>query len=912
MCNTIKGIFVATYASIFVALSAYSQTRVNIGDLWYEIDKSNNTATVVPRQEGVQILDQIKNAYTQEDVIIPSQISFNDVTYDVTQIGSFAFSCSDVKHISLPPTLKSIATSAFRDAKYLEDIIIPKGVEINQGAFRDASSLSKVILPEDIEDIKNDVFRGSGLNYVALPQKVISIGTNSFYGVPLGSGAYLNEGLEEILLEAFSDANESGSMNLTEIVIPSTVNTINEHAFYNSLIKTLWFEGSPQNLKTKVNSETSFAGMYVEEIVWATEKKPLSGVTIGVKDEKVTMYYDDRLSDFKYLKPSIKVGLDPDNNVGSVSPTGIPSDILKALPPVSFSKGTINLDDYVGLCQLKDLVYESENPEIASVKGSIVTFHKAGIVTIKTSSVSESKRPLIGKERKLCIMPMTVAVDVDETGLISYKYGDMSEEVIKKYISQEATLASKKVKDENGDLWTIKYATGAEGDGLEFVYGTMIPTPAAPEEELPEITVQLHYGDEPLDMTDIDKNIAERYELLYTSSDESIVKVDGKKLLPIGVGEVSIITSAADVEFSNNGIRTITVNPRKVILKAKSVTIEDDAEDVPFVEYEIEGLAESDSADDIIKSWSWDINTIEEGVYGYVSPQLVENPLYEVEIQSNDAKLNVVRAVTRLVAEIKFDASGGTDNVLTIILSGTCRVTSGYGIISGQEGSITIPLGDVIADGQCRILTDYPERIKEIVINNAGVTGISVSDNLSSLETVDLTGNALVPGSVIISPANAGNVKLIVGPQNPVKVSVKNGNEITLDDYGNGVTVKWYNNDNVLLTEGVDFKYESGVYTFLKTLKGIYAEVSDDIITITTIPVDVEVAATDTPGTTETPGTGGGTGGFNDIGVMSGDSVVDVYTIGGVLVKRGVVFSEATRSLAPGLYIIGGKVYNVK
>jgi len=42
-----------------------------------------------------------------------------------------------------------------------------------------------------------------------------------------------------------------------------------------------------------------------------------------------------------------------------------------------------------------------------------------------------------------------------------------------------------------------------------------------------------------------------------------------------------------------------------------------------------------------------------------------------------------------------------------------------------------------------------------------------------------------------------------------------------------------------------------------------------------------------------------------------GDGRVDVYTISGVLVRRGVDRSAALKGLAKGIYIIGGKKYVV-
>ena len=150
-------LFVGRYAFVALALISSvlsaSADRVNVGDLWYEIDHSSKTAKVVSRQENAQILEQIETAYESENVIVPSLIEVDGVSYKVTSIGKVAFSKSSVRTISLPPTILVIDPGAFRKAAELTEIIIPTGAAVETGAFGEASSLIKVVLPEDIRDI---------------------------------------------------------------------------------------------------------------------------------------------------------------------------------------------------------------------------------------------------------------------------------------------------------------------------------------------------------------------------------------------------------------------------------------------------------------------------------------------------------------------------------------------------------------------------------------------------------------------------------------------------------------------------------------------------------------------------------------------------------------------------------------
>ena len=365
---------------LFTALSAGAQQRVYVAGLYYNIDPASKTAKILPQQEGVGLIDQVNTAYKASHIIVPGVISYEGTSYEVTSIDNFAFSRSDVETIQLPPTLVEICPSAFREANKLTEIIVPRGVVLGDGAFRDASALKHVVLPEDITDIRQRAFEGTEISSLVLPSTVMSIGGMAFSGVSLCDGIFFNDGLKTIGENSFEGINSGSVESSLQVVVPSTVDEIGSNAFDNSAVSTLWFEGSPQ----KVNTVKSFVGMPVESLVWATEEKPYSGLTIGVMDESTTtLYYD--IENFSAIKPSVKISSDRNVTVGSKSPKGQPAEILKALPPVSFRTGKIDLNDYTGLCHLTDLKYESRNADIASVdRNGVVTFHKAGIVTIIT------------------------------------------------------------------------------------------------------------------------------------------------------------------------------------------------------------------------------------------------------------------------------------------------------------------------------------------------------------------------------------------------------------------------------------------------------------------------------------------------------------------------------------------------
>ncbi len=102
---------------------------------YYELD-SSPTAHVFS-------FDREKNL---GDIVIPSSITYNGNTYNVTRItdGAF-FRCTSLTSITIPEGVTSIGTSAFEDCTSLTSVTIPESVNsIGERAFRRCSSLKDI------------------------------------------------------------------------------------------------------------------------------------------------------------------------------------------------------------------------------------------------------------------------------------------------------------------------------------------------------------------------------------------------------------------------------------------------------------------------------------------------------------------------------------------------------------------------------------------------------------------------------------------------------------------------------------------------------------------------------------------------------------------------------------------------
>lgn len=178
---------------------------VEVDGLKYALDDSAMTATVM------QSVGKTDDSSTYSgDIFVPSTVTYNDVTYNVTAIGEKAFrnsnitsvvisegitslgelsfsDCRKLKRVSLPEGLKTLGSSCFGNCYALESIAFPEGItELPGNCCVSNHALTEVSLPESLTTLGEGCFGYCGsLRNVVIPDKVISFGRNCFLGVSL-------------------------------------------------------------------------------------------------------------------------------------------------------------------------------------------------------------------------------------------------------------------------------------------------------------------------------------------------------------------------------------------------------------------------------------------------------------------------------------------------------------------------------------------------------------------------------------------------------------------------------------------------------------------------------------------------------------------------------------------------------
>ena len=153
--------------------------HVLINGIYYNLNVGLKTAEVT--YYDISSYGSNSVAY-KGDVVIPSMIEYNQISYQVTSIGNSAFSnCGEMTSINLPTTLKTIGGSAFAGCIGLNSIVIPNGVEdIDYMAFDGCHGLTSLSLPEGLKTIGEWAFRNCNLSSINIPEGVTSIDSEAF------------------------------------------------------------------------------------------------------------------------------------------------------------------------------------------------------------------------------------------------------------------------------------------------------------------------------------------------------------------------------------------------------------------------------------------------------------------------------------------------------------------------------------------------------------------------------------------------------------------------------------------------------------------------------------------------------------------------------------------------------------
>ena len=207
---------------------------VQIDGIKYDLNKSKNTAAVASGE------------YSGE-IIIPSQVTYQGIIYEVTEIKSSAFARTQITKVTLPSSINTINGWAFEDCTSLNTITFCGYPTINNYAFEGCSGLARVYYGGTMEGWCTIHFTSSESNpmyhatelYInnvcvskgtlTIPDGVTSVGNYTFYNFKrITDVKFPSNSLLSIGNSAFENC-----VNLTSVTIPNSVTSMKRYAFQN-------------------------------------------------------------------------------------------------------------------------------------------------------------------------------------------------------------------------------------------------------------------------------------------------------------------------------------------------------------------------------------------------------------------------------------------------------------------------------------------------------------------------------------------------------------------------------------------------------------------------------------------------------------------------------------------------------
>ena len=294
------------------------ESKAVVSGLCYMVNPATRTSTLTFDE-----LVPMPYAGLSGKVTVPASIIYNNVSYDVTEIGNYAFlGNTTITEIVLPEGIKTLGADCFERMSKLTKVNIPQTVESifrfesssngitqNESNYRGGLLIidncllkvkkeltGQVDVPESTRLVAGYAFSGcKEITRISLPETVTEVGPYAFESCKQLGEINLPKGLKVIHRGTFNSCETLGTstltlpeslleiedfsfwktVRLTELRFPEGLRKIGDQAFWQSGLKRIWLPASIESI-----GAWAFADLTVLEEVHIAAPDP-SAITLG-------------------------------------------------------------------------------------------------------------------------------------------------------------------------------------------------------------------------------------------------------------------------------------------------------------------------------------------------------------------------------------------------------------------------------------------------------------------------------------------------------------------------------------------------------------------------------------------------------------------------------------------------------
>lgn len=215
-------------------------SQISYGGVWYDVTGIDPeafrgwTSTSIILPNTIEYIDYLAFCLCEnlEHFVLPeSLVGIGNIGLGQFTLGISVFAgCYSLRSVEIPEGIRAIPPSFFEECTSLDSIVLPSSItHIGKTAFSQCTSLTSIVIPEGVTILESGAFSVcTSLKTIELPKSITLIESGCFTGCSALETIVVPEGVEVIYSGLFRNCT-----SLSSVVLPESITSIKTYAFQN-------------------------------------------------------------------------------------------------------------------------------------------------------------------------------------------------------------------------------------------------------------------------------------------------------------------------------------------------------------------------------------------------------------------------------------------------------------------------------------------------------------------------------------------------------------------------------------------------------------------------------------------------------------------------------------------------------